>query len=70
MTRLAFLKDWYETQFNEFVDTVYLDEEWIEGRHRSPTCSSAEGWCPKARPPRSACIDPESGEETCLLPSS
>ena len=28
---LAFLKDWYETQFDEFVDTVYLDETWIDG---------------------------------------
>jgi ethanolamine utilization protein EutQ (cupin superfamily) len=28
---LEFLKNWYETQFDEFVDTVYLDETWIEG---------------------------------------
>ena len=28
---LAFLNDWYDNQFDEFVDSVYLTEDWING---------------------------------------
>jgi hypothetical protein len=69
--QLAFLKDWYENQFNEFVDTVYLDEEWIEGEAQVTDLLASGGVVPEGTvAPLHACIDPESGEETCLLPSS
>ena len=32
---LAYLQDWYENQFDEFVDSVYLTEDWIKARRRS-----------------------------------
>ena len=68
---LAFLKDWYENQFNEFVDTVYLDEEWIAGEAQVTDLLAAGGVVPEGTvAPLHACIDPETGEETCLLPSS
>ena len=68
---LAFLKEWYDNQFNEFVDTVYLDEEWIEGEAQVTDLLISGGVVPEGTTaPLHACIDPESGEETCLLPSS
>ena len=68
---LAFLKEWYDNQFNEFVDTVYLDEEWIEGEAGVTDLLISGGVVPEGTTaPLHACIDPESGEETCLLPSS
>ncbi len=68
---LAYLKDWYDNQFDEFVDTVYLDEEWIEGEAQVTQLLIEGGVVPEGTPaPLHACIDPDSGEETCLLPSS
>ncbi len=68
---LAFLKDWYENQFNEFVDTVYLDEAWIEGEAQVTDLLISGGVVPEGtEAPLHACIDPDTGEETCLLPSS
>ena len=68
---LAFLKDWYENQFNEFVDTVYLDEAWIAGEAQVTDLLIAGGVVPEGtEAPLHACIDPDTGEETCLLPSS
>ena len=65
------IKDWYENQFDEFVDTVYLDEEWIEGEAQVTDLLISGGVVPEGTiAPLHACIDPESGEETCLLPSS
>jgi ABC-type nitrate/sulfonate/bicarbonate transport system substrate-binding protein len=28
---IAAMQDWFDTSFDWFVDSVYLDEEWIEG---------------------------------------
>jgi ABC-type nitrate/sulfonate/bicarbonate transport system substrate-binding protein len=68
---LAFLKDWYETQFNEFVDTVYLDEEWIEGESQVTDLLADAGLVAEgAQAPIHVCIDPSSGEETCSLPAA
>jgi len=68
---LAFLTDWYENNFNEFVDTVYLDEAWIEGESQITALLIDAGIVPEgSTAPLHACIDPETGEETCLLPSS
>ena len=67
---LAFLKEWYATKFDEFVDSVYLDEAWIEGEAQITDLLIQGGVIPEGSlPPLHACIDPASGEETCLLPS-
>ena len=67
---LAYLKDWYANQFDEFVDSVYLDEAWIEGEARITDLLIQGGVIPEGSPaPLHACIDPSTGEETCLLPS-
>jgi ABC-type nitrate/sulfonate/bicarbonate transport system substrate-binding protein len=66
---LDFLKQWYETQFDEFVDTVYLDETWIEGELQVTNLLADAGLVPEGQPgPIHVCIDPASGEETCRLP--
>lgn len=68
--QLAFLKDWYDNQFNEFVDTVYLDQTWIEGEAQVTDLLIDGGVIPEgSEAPIHVCIDPESGEETCRLPS-
>ena len=65
----AFLLDWYETQFDEFVDSVYLDEEWIRGEAQVTELLREAGLISEDQPqPTHVCIDPESGEETCRLP--
>jgi hypothetical protein len=67
--QLDYLKNWYDTQFNEFVDSVYLDEKWIEGEEGVTELLRNAGLI-KAdqQQPLHACIDPSSGDETCLLP--
>jgi ABC-type nitrate/sulfonate/bicarbonate transport system substrate-binding protein len=67
--QLEFLKQWYETQFDEFVDSVYLDEAWIEGEAQITNLLADAGLVPDGQAaPIHVCIDPESGEETCSLP--
>ena len=66
---LRFLQEWYDTQFNEFTETVYLDEEWIEGESGVTDLLRQAGLISEdQQQPLHACIDPSSGEETCLLP--
>jgi hypothetical protein len=66
---LTFLLDWYENQFDEFVDSVYLDEAWIEGEAQVTELLRAAGLISEdQQQPIHVCIDPESGEETCRLP--
>ncbi len=66
---LEFLKKWYETEFDEFVDTVYLDEEWIQGEAQVTDLLADAGLVPEgSEAPIHVCIDPSSGEETCSLP--
>ena len=65
----AFLLDWYETQFDEFVDSTYLDEAWIEGEAPITDLLREAGLISDDQPqPTHVCIDPSSGEETCQLP--
>ena len=67
--QLDYLMTWYDEQFNEFTDTIYLDEEWIEGEAQVTDLLSSAGIVPQDQPtPLHVCIDPESGEETCQLP--
>jgi ABC-type nitrate/sulfonate/bicarbonate transport system substrate-binding protein len=67
---LDFLKNWYETQFDEFVDSVYLDEEWINGEAQVTELLREAGLISEDQPqPTHVCIDPETGEETCRIPS-
>ena len=67
---LAYLKDWYENQFDEFVDSVYLTR--IGSRERAGVTELLRdaGLIPAdQQQPMHACIDPESGEQTCCFPS-
>jgi hypothetical protein len=67
---LAFLQDWYKTQFDEFVDSVYLDEDWINGEAGVTTLLQQAGLVSEDQPqPLHVCIDPTSGEETCSIPT-
>jgi ABC-type nitrate/sulfonate/bicarbonate transport system substrate-binding protein len=66
---LEFLKQWYDTQFDEFEPTVYLDEEWIQGEIGVTDLLAGAGLVPEgSEAPIHVCIDPDSGEETCRLP--
>jgi hypothetical protein len=68
--QLDFLKNWYDTQFDEFTDTVYLDQEWIEGELQVTDLLIAGGVIPEGSiAPIHVCIDPATGEESCSLPS-
>ena len=67
---LAYLKDWYD----EPVRRVRRHRVPGRGRGsrerpRSRTCCADAGLVPEGQPgPMHACIDPDTGEETCLLP--
>jgi hypothetical protein len=68
---LAFLENWYKTQFNEFVDSVYLDEQWINDEAKVVDLLKTAGLVNEdQQQPTHVCIDPTSGEETCQIPSS
>ena len=69
LENLAFLLDWYDTQFDEFVDSVYLDEEWIQGEAQITDLLASAGLVPEgSAAPIHVCVDPSTGEETCSLP--
>jgi hypothetical protein len=66
---LAFLKDWYANQFNEFVDSVYLDQDWINGEAQVTELLRNANLISADQPqPTHVCIDPDSGEQTCEIP--
>ena len=66
----TYLKNWYETQFDEFVDSVYLDEDWINGEAQVTELLREAGLISEdQQQPVHVCIDPETGEETCRIPS-
>ena len=68
---LAFLENWYKTQFNEFVDSVYLDQQWINDEAKVVDLLKTAGLVNEdQQQPIHVCIDPTSGEETCQIPSS
>jgi hypothetical protein len=65
-----FLLDWYDNQFDEFVDSVYLTEDWINGEAGVTDLLREAGLISEdQQQPTHVCIDPGSGEETCSLPS-
>ncbi len=67
---LSYLENWYSTQFDEFVDSVYLDQDWINGEAGVTTLLAKAGLIPADQPqPLHVCIDPTSGDETCSIPS-
>ncbi len=67
---LAFLENWYQNQFDEFVDSVYLDQDWIKGEEKVTELLRQAGLIKPDQPqPLHVCIDPSSGEETCSLPT-
>jgi hypothetical protein len=68
---LQYLEDWYANQFDEFVDSVYLDQAWIEGEAKvTDLLKSANLIKADQQQPLHACIDPSSGQQTCLLPAA
>jgi hypothetical protein len=65
-----FLLDWYDNQFDEFVDSVYLTEDWINGEAGVTDLLREAGLINEdQQQPTHVCIDPDSGEETCSLPA-
>ena len=49
---------------------MYLDEEWINGEARVTELLREAGLIQPDQPqPTHVCIDPETGEETCRIPS-
>jgi len=67
--QLEYLMDYNDNVFDEFVDTVYLTEEWIEGEVQIVELLRDAGLISEDQPqPTHVCIDPGSGEETCRLP--
>lgn len=67
---LAFLNDWYDNQFNEFVDSVYLTEDWINGEAEvTELLRNADLISADQTQPLHVCIDPSSGDETCRIPA-
>jgi hypothetical protein len=68
---LAFLENWYKTQFDEFADTVYLDEDWINGEAKVTQLLKDAGLVNEdQQQPLHVCIDPTSGEQTCEIPAA
>jgi ABC-type nitrate/sulfonate/bicarbonate transport system substrate-binding protein len=66
---LKFVEDYFKNTYDNFLDTVYLDEKWIEGEAGVTDILRDAGLVPEDQPdPFFVCIDPESGEETCSLP--
>jgi ABC-type nitrate/sulfonate/bicarbonate transport system substrate-binding protein len=67
---LAYLENWYTTTFDEFVDSVYLDKDWINGEAGVTTLLQQAGLVNADQPePLHVCIDPSTGKETCSIPS-
>jgi hypothetical protein len=64
-----FIKDYFNDTFDWFVDSPYLDEEWIEGEAEITEILRRANLIPDDLDmPTHVCIDPESGEETCRIP--
>ena len=67
---LQYLENWYNTQFNEFVTSVYLTPDWIQGEAKVTDLLKSAGLISAdQQEPLHVCIDPASGKETCSLPS-
>jgi hypothetical protein len=67
---LAYLEDWYANQFDEFVDSVYLDQDWINGEAKVVDLLKGANLVSQDQPqPVHVCIDPSSGDQTCSIPS-
>lgn len=67
---LQYLENWYKTGFDEFVDSVYLDQNWIKGEEKVTTLlRDAKLIKPDQPQPLHVCIDPASGKQTCSLPA-
>ncbi len=68
---LKFVQDYFENTYDNFLDTVYLDPEWIEGEMGvNDILRDAEIVPADAPDPIYVCIDPETGEESCRFPES
>jgi hypothetical protein len=68
---LAYLENWYATQFDEFVDSVYLTEDWINGEAKvTDLLRQANLISADQQQPLHVCIDPASGDQTCSIPSA
>jgi hypothetical protein len=64
-----FIKDYFVNTFDWFVDSVYLDLEWIKGEEPMTQILKDAGLVAKDNPmPIHVCIDPATGQETCRYP--
>jgi ABC-type nitrate/sulfonate/bicarbonate transport system substrate-binding protein len=68
---LKFVQDYYENVYDNFLDTVYLDPEWIQGEAGVTQILRDAEIIPEDQPdPIMVCIDPETGEESCRFPEA
>jgi hypothetical protein len=66
---LSYLENWYKTQFDEFVDSVYLTPDWINGEAQvTELLRNADLISADQPQPTHVCIDPDTGKETCRIP--
>jgi hypothetical protein len=67
--QVQFIKDYFETTFDWFVDSPYLDDAWIEGEMPiTDILKEANLVREDLDFPTHVCIDPATGEETCRYP--
>lgn len=62
--------NWFKTHFNEWVQSVYMDEKWIKGEEGVTQMLRDSGIIPAAQPsPFYVCIDPKTGTQTASIPT-
>lgn len=64
-----FVKDYYANTYDNFLDTVYLDQKWIDGEQGVTDILRSAGLVPQDQPDSiMVCIDPKTGKQTCASP--
>jgi hypothetical protein len=67
--QVNFILDWYNNNFDHFVASPYLTEDWIEAETGVFDILKRAEIVPEDQEhPIYVCIDPASGEETCRYP--
>jgi ABC-type nitrate/sulfonate/bicarbonate transport system substrate-binding protein len=66
-----FVKDYYANTYDNFLDSVYLDQKWIEQEQGVTDILKASGLLPQDQPDSIyVCIDPKTGKQTCEIPDA
>ncbi len=67
--QIEFIKGYFDDQFDWFVDSPYLDEDWINGEEEITEILRRAGLISEDLDMTThVCIDPATGEETCRIP--